>query len=77
MYVPNSDDMDELAVCNGKDVRVDDDGVRLRARGNTSPTNPPRDCVVYLFSAYMEEDGTNKLQVVYYYRVTGFCFFSC
>ncbi|XP_012945807.1 uncharacterized protein LOC101845973 [Aplysia californica] len=55
-------DMDEFATC-GRTVIVDDSGVRLQGRGNTSPSNPPMECTVHLLSTYREEDGTNKLQV--------------
>ncbi|XP_013064322.2 uncharacterized protein LOC106053327 [Biomphalaria glabrata] len=55
-------DMDELATC-GRTINVDDSGVRLNGRGNTAPSNPPLECIVYLMSVYARDDGSNKLQI--------------
>ncbi|GFN90878.1 hypothetical protein PoB_001738400 [Plakobranchus ocellatus] len=54
--------MDEKANC-GRAVVVDDTGVRLNGRGNISPSNPPTECIIFLKSAYANDDGSNKLQV--------------
>ncbi|KAH9496337.1 hypothetical protein Btru_010647 [Bulinus truncatus] len=55
-------DMDELATC-GRTINVDDNGIRLIGKGNTAPSNPPLECIVYLMSVYATDDGTNKLQI--------------
>lgn len=54
--------MDELATCS-RTISVDDSGVRLNGRGNTAPSNPPLECIVYLMSVYARDDGSNKLQI--------------
>ncbi|CAL1539905.1 unnamed protein product [Lymnaea stagnalis] len=55
-------DMDEYATC-GRTLNVDDNGVRLNGRGNTAPSNPPLECIVYMMSVYARDDGSNKLQI--------------